>query len=108
LSLVEEAKLAIATGRKPRVRNPDDFVPGSLKESSHFWERLLLPLLPEKRRTRILRWIKEVVTVDEFFHPFEGSFECGPAKGCNVPSSFKSDTPTPYRVGNHPVELPPV
>ena len=42
--------------------------------------------------------------MDEFFHPFEGSFECGPARGCNVPSSFKSDTPPPYRVGNHPVE----
>ena len=42
--------------------------------------------------------------MEEFLQPFEGSFECGPAKGCNVPSSFKSDTPPPYRVGNHPVE----
>ena len=92
MGLVEEAKQALITGREPRVRNPDEFVPGSLRESAHFWEHILLPLLPEKKRSRILRWITEGVTVEEFFSPFEGSFECGPAKGHNVPSRFNSET----------------
>lgn len=76
------------------ARDPDDFVGGQLANSAEAWERFVLPgagTSPDKTAD-ILRWVRDGVSIDDFFVHFSASWG---------PTRFDSSEPPSMRFPNH-------
>lgn len=76
------------------ARDPEDFKGGQLAESAEAWEKFILPgaRTSPVRAADIHRWIRDGVTIDDFFTYFSASWGS---------VSFNSSEPPSMRFPNH-------
>ena len=65
---------ALGSVSELQFRDPDHFCAGELHNHVNRWEEIVGDF-PSLQQARVVRWVREKVSVEEYFRPFRGNFK---------------------------------
>ena len=83
-------EIDLETLQKLRFRDPVNFRAGEVHNCYHQWQDII-GVPPSAQQVQVLKWIKDKVSIFEYFQPFSGSFK-GKQYSLDYPQHFRNNT----------------